>query len=94
MMCSSEECFAASMCSCLRGRYARTAASVRRYHVHSSQRAGCIRPSGWNLQAALNAATPGSVIELPAGAVFTGNFKLSANPAMCTCKRPVRCEAG
>jgi hypothetical protein len=33
-------------------------------------------PAGGNLQAALNAAQPGDVIELQAGATFTGNFVL------------------
>src|SRR3989441_2210667 len=33
-------------------------------------------PAGGNLQAALNAAQPGDVIDLPAGAVFVGNFTL------------------
>src|SRR5687767_14926304 len=32
--------------------------------------------AGANLQAALDAATPGDVIELPAGATFIGNFVL------------------
>ena len=33
-------------------------------------------PAGANLQAALNAALPGDVLELDAGATFTGNFTL------------------
>ena len=35
-------------------------------------------PSGGDLQAALDGAAPGDVIELAAGAVFTGNFQLPA----------------
>jgi hypothetical protein len=35
-------------------------------------------PSGGDLQAALNSAAPGDVVELAAGAVFTGNFQLPA----------------
>jgi hypothetical protein len=35
-------------------------------------------PGGGDLQAALDGAAPGDVIELPAGAVFTGNFLLPA----------------
>src|SRR5215212_6158685 len=33
-------------------------------------------PSGGNLQAAIDSAAPGDVIELAAGATFTGNFVL------------------
>ncbi len=35
-------------------------------------------PSGGDLQAALDSAAPGDVIELAAGALFTGNFQLPA----------------
>lgn len=38
-------------------------------------------PAGGNLQNALNMAQPGDVIELAAGAVFTGNFVLPVKPA-------------
>src|ERR1043165_2595802 len=33
-------------------------------------------PAGGNLQATLDAAQPGDIVELAAGAVFTGNFVL------------------
>jgi len=41
-----------------------------------SAQPGISVPAGGDLQAALNAARPGDVIELPAGATFTGNFLL------------------
>jgi hypothetical protein len=37
-------------------------------------------PAGANLQAAINAAQPGDVLELAAGATFAGNFTLPAKP--------------
>jgi hypothetical protein len=39
-----------------------------------------IVPEGGDLQAALNAAVPGDVIELQSGATYTGNFRLPAKP--------------
>jgi len=38
-------------------------------------------PPGGNLQAALNAARPGDIIELAAGATYVGNFVLPAGPS-------------
>jgi hypothetical protein len=38
--------------------------------------------AGGDLQAALDAAQPGDVVTLPAGATFTGNFVLHAKPGM------------
>jgi len=37
-------------------------------------------PAGGDFQAALNAATPGTTLVLQAGATYTGNFTLPANP--------------
>ena len=37
-------------------------------------------PDGGDLQAALNAAQPGDVIELQSGATYTGNFRLPVKP--------------
>jgi hypothetical protein len=37
-------------------------------------------PGGGNLQAAINAAQPGDVIQLQAAATFVGNFLLPAKP--------------
>src|SRR6266850_7856220 len=37
-------------------------------------------PAGGDFQAALNAATPGTTLILQAGATYTGNFTLPANP--------------
>ena len=44
-------------------------------------------PAGGNLQAAIDAAKPGDVIELAAGATFDGPFKLRAKAGMSATSR-------
>ncbi len=46
--------------------------------AHAKRR--LVVPAGGDLQAALNAAMPGDVVELTAGATFVGNFELPLKP--------------
>src|SRR5215204_3385327 len=68
---------AAAVCMCVCATLQTPDAAVQIYPPTAARVPTLVQlPVGGNLQAALDGAQPGDVIELPSGATFTGNFIL------------------